>query len=90
YAIILTFLGVAIPLLLVYLALNGVDFVSSLVLLLSWPLLFFAGIMLTEPLTLPPRKWHMYVEAVIVAILFVVPIKIGEFETNPAVALLVG
>lgn len=90
YAIILTFLGVAVPLLLVYLALNGIDFVNSLMLLLSWPLLFFAGIMLTEPLTLPPRKWQMYVEAVIVAVLFVVPIKIGEFETNPAVALLVG
>lgn len=90
YGIVLTFLGVSIPLLLIFFATNGVDFGQSLVLLLSWPLLFLAGIMLTEPLTLPPRKWQMYIEAVIVAILFAIPIKIGEFETNPAVALVVG
>jgi glycine betaine catabolism B len=90
YALVLTFLVVATALLLGYFALNGVSFPFNLALLLSWPLLFFAGIMLTEPLTLPPKKWHRYTEAVIVAILFALPIRIGEFETGPAVALLVG
>lgn len=90
YAIVLTFLAVATPLLVGYFLLNGVALDDSLMLLLSWPLLFFAGIMLTEPLTLPPKKWHMYAEAAIVAVLFAIPIHIGAFETNPAVALLVG
>lgn len=90
YAVVGTFLAIAVPLLLVYLALNGVGFTTSLMLLLSWPLLFFAGVMLTEPLTLPPRKWQLYTEAAVVAVLFAIPIQIGAFETNPAVALLVG
>lgn len=90
YALVGTFLAVAIPTLLIYFVANGTDIGSGLILLLSWPVLFFAGIMLTEPLTLPPKKWHLYTEAVIVALLFALPIKIGVFETNPAVALLVG
>lgn len=90
YAMVLTFLAVAVPLLLVYLGINGVRLIDSLPLLLSWPLLFFAGVMLTEPLTLPPKKWQMYTEAVIVAVLFAIPIKLGDFETNPAMALVIG
>lgn len=90
YALVGTFLAVAVPALLIYFVANGTDIGSGLILLLSWPVLFFAGIMLTEPLTLPPKKWHLYTEAVIVALLFAIPIKIGEFETNPAIALLIG
>lgn len=90
YLLVGTFLAVAVPALLIYFAANGTDIPSGLVLLLSWPVLFFAGIMLTEPLTLPPKKWQVCTEAIIVAFLFAIPIKIGDFETNPAVALLVG
>lgn len=69
---------------------NGLAFTDSAVLLLSWPVFFFAGIMLTEPLTLPSKQWHLYAEAVLVAVLFAVPISIGTFETSPIIALLVG
>ncbi|MFZ1301174.1 MAG: FAD-binding oxidoreductase [Candidatus Microsaccharimonas sp.] len=84
------FLATSIPILLVVFALNGVTFLESLPLLLSWPLLFMAGVMLTEPLTLPPRKWQMYIVAAIVAILFSIPLDLKVVEMTPALALLVG
>jgi ferredoxin-NADP reductase len=90
YALVGTFLVVSISLLLVYFMANGLAFTDSAVLLLSWPVFFFAGIMLTEPLTLPSKQWHLYAEAVLVAVLFAVPISIGTFETSPIIALLVG
>lgn len=90
YPLVLTFLAVATPLTVLYFVTNGVDLGDSFGLLLSWPLLFFAGIMLTEPLTLPPKKWQLYAEAVIVAVIFSIPFEIGDFRSNPAVALLVG
>jgi glycine betaine catabolism B len=68
----------------------GTELGESLTLLASWPLLFFAGFMLSEPLTLPQKRWQQITEAVIVGVLFAVPIHIGDFATNPAVALLVG
>jgi glycine betaine catabolism B len=85
-----TFLSVATPLVILYLMSFGSSFTESLGLLLSWPLLFFSGIMLSEPLTLPPKKWQQVVEAIVVAVLFAIPIHIGEFASNPATALLVG
>jgi ferredoxin-NADP reductase len=84
------FLGVATPLVILYLMSFGSSLNESLGLLLSWPLLFFSGIMLSEPLTLPPKKWQQVVEAIVVAVLFAIPIHIGEFASNPAMALLVG
>lgn len=58
--------------------------------LLQSPLLFFAGLMLSEPLTLPPRRWQQLVEAVVVAFLFAVPLPIGPVSNSPLFALLVG
>jgi ferredoxin-NADP reductase len=86
------FLAVSIPILLIVFSQYGTSLLDNIYLLMSWPLLFIAGVMLTEPLTLPPRKWQMHVEAAIVAVLFSVPISIAsiQFETNPAVALLIG
>jgi len=84
------FLAVAIPILLIIFATYGTAPLESVYLLLSWPLLFMAGIMLTEPLTLPPRKWQMYIEAAIVGVLFAVPLNLVIIEMTPALALLVG
>lgn len=68
----------------------GDGLIESIGLLASWPLIFFAGFMLSEPLTLPKKRWEMLGEAVIVALLFAIPLHIGEFATNPVVALLIG
>ena len=58
--------------------------------LLQSPILFFAGFMLSEPLTLPPRRWQQLVEAVVVAFLYAVPLPIGPVSNSPLFALLVG
>lgn len=84
------FLAVAIPLLVTVLLLNGANLSQSLWLLLSWPLLFIAGVMLTEPLTLPPRHYQMVIIAVLVGILVGIPMKLGSIAITPAIALLVG
>jgi len=85
-----TFMGVATVLLIIVLMLQGESFGQSALLWLSWPILFLSSFMLTEPLTLPQKKWQTVVEAVIVAILFAIPLHIGDFSTSPAFALLVG
>lgn len=59
--------------------------------LLQSPIVFFAGFMLSEPLTLPPRRRQQLAEAVVVAVLFAVPIPVlGSLSAKPAFALLVG
>lgn len=90
YSVAGVFLATAVPLLLIVFAAFGATFLDSLYLLLSWPLLFMAGVMLTEPLTLPPRKWQMYVVAAVVGVLFALPIDLLIVEMTPALALLVG
>jgi len=84
------FLAVSIPILLIVFSTYGTTFLESLYLLLSWPLLFVAGVMLTEPLTLPPRKWQMYVVAAVTGALFALPLDIGIIEMTPALAILIG
>ena len=84
------FLLVSVPILLIVFSTYGTTFTDNLYLLLSWPLLFVAGVMLTEPLTLPPRKWQMYIEAVIVGVLFAIPLDFIIVEMTPALAILIG
>lgn len=57
---------------------------------LSWPTIFFAGIMLTEPLGLPSTKRLQYVFAFFVAALSSVPFHIGSFYGTPELALVLG
>lgn len=54
------------------------------------PLLFFVGFMLTEPLTLAPRRWQQLSLAAVVAVLFTVPYNFGFIVNTPELALLVG
>ncbi|CAN5202528.1 hypothetical protein BH11ACT4_BH11ACT4_01090 [soil metagenome] len=58
--------------------------------LLQSPIVFFAGFMFSEPLTLPPRRWQQLVEALVVAVLFTVPLPDGPLSNSPLFALLVG
>jgi ferredoxin-NADP reductase len=57
---------------------------------LSGPLVFAAGYMLSEPLTLPPRRWQRLAYAVFVALLATVPYTVGPFRTTPELALVIG
>ncbi|MCQ1985262.1 FAD-dependent oxidoreductase [Arthrobacter sp. zg-Y844] len=56
----------------------------------SYPLVFLAGFMLTEPLTLPPLRAQRLAEAVVVGVLFAVPLSFGPVMMSPELALLVG
>ncbi len=90
FALGLSFLAVSLPLVLIMLISNGVPIAEAVTLLMSWPFLFFVGFMLSEPLTLPPKKWQQIIEACIVGVLFAVPIHIGSFATTIAISLIIG
>ena len=56
----------------------------------SSPLLFFAFVMLTEPLTTPPTQALQALYGVLVGILFTPPFHIGSFYITPEQALVIG
>jgi Na+-transporting NADH:ubiquinone oxidoreductase subunit NqrB len=56
----------------------------------SSPLLFFAFVMLTEPLTAPTTRWPRVAFAAIVGFLFAPNFHIGSFYFTPELALLSG
>ena len=56
----------------------------------SYPVLFFAGFMLSEPLTLPPLRWQRLAEAAVVGVLFSAPLSLGPVYMSPELALLIG
>ncbi len=56
----------------------------------SSPILFLGAFMLSEPLTLPSRRWQQLVVAVVVAVLVGWPPVIGDFVFGAETALLVG
>lgn len=58
--------------------------------LLSWPLVFFATVMLTEPATMPPTHRLQVVYGVIVGVLFGSQFHFGPFFSTPEFALVVG
>ncbi len=57
---------------------------------LSWPLIFFGTIMLTEPLTMPSRRTFQVVFGVIVGALFASSYSFGPIHSSPELALLIG
>lgn len=56
----------------------------------SYPIVFLAGFMLSEPLTMPPRRWQQLSVAGLVAVLFAVPFQFGPLYSTPELALLIG
>ncbi len=63
-------------------AINGALFAS--------PLIFLGTIMLTEPATMPPKRYQQVIFGAIVALLYVKGEKIGPITLYPEVALLIG
>lgn len=55
--------------------------------LLLFPVVFLAGFMLSEPLTLPPRRWQQWLVALVTALLFSIPFQFGPLYTSPELAL---
>jgi ferredoxin-NADP reductase len=56
----------------------------------SSPFLFLGAFMLSEPLTMPPRRWQQFIVAAVVGVLAGWPIPIGEITLGQERALLVG
>ena len=87
----LTFVAIAAAIVMVRLVSSGTGFGDALVsTFTSFPLVFLAGFMLSEPLTLPPRRWQQLTVAAVVAVLFAVPFQLGPVFSSPELALLVG
>lgn len=58
--------------------------------LLSWPIIFFASIMITEPLSTPPSRKLQIIYGLGVGALSAIPFHIGPIYNSPAFALIVG
>jgi ferredoxin-NADP reductase/Na+-translocating ferredoxin:NAD+ oxidoreductase RnfD subunit len=70
---------------------NGLSVQESLLQMFSsWPLIFFATVMLTEPLTTPPRKKRYMVYGGLVGILFGLQFEAGPLFASPEFALVTG
>ena len=70
---------------------NGDDLLMTLQRLVVYsPLLFFAFIILTEPLTTPPSYGWRMVYGGLVGVLFSPQLHFGPFYTTPEIAILVG
>lgn len=54
------------------------------------PLVFLAGFMLTEPLTMPGRRWPRLGYAAVIGAGYALPFSIGPVASSPELALLVG
>jgi ferredoxin-NADP reductase len=57
--------------------------------LLESPLIFFATVMLTEPLTTPPTRWLRIVYGILVGVLFAPSMHVGNIYSTPELALIV-
>lgn len=69
------------------LLIQGTDPITALV---SWPIVFAAGIMLSEPLTLPPKAKQQFAVAILVGVMMTVPFHYGRITMTPALAIIVG
>ncbi len=58
--------------------------------LLSGPIIFFAGVMLTEPLTTPPTVSGRYYYAALIALAMTSRWRIGDVSAGPLTGLLLG
>ncbi|MGY4642863.1 FAD-dependent oxidoreductase [Cellulomonas sp. URHB0016] len=89
--LVATYLGVAVSAVVIRQVADGTAPVDALwSTITSHPLLFAAAFMVTEPLTLPPRRWQQLTEAALVGLLTAVPFTLGPLWSTPELALVVG
>jgi ferredoxin-NADP reductase len=91
FDLVLTFFAVTLLISSVFTLISGQSLLPVLQGALVYsPMLFFAFIMLTEPMTLPPNRILRIVFGVIVGLLFVPQIHIGPLYFSPELALIAG
>ncbi|MBI4159772.1 oxidoreductase [Candidatus Wolfebacteria bacterium] len=56
----------------------------------SWPIFFFAAIMVTEPLTTPPTRNLQILYGALIGFFSTWPIDVGMFHASPEMALVLG
>ncbi len=89
--LVLSFFAVALITIVAFDISNGVNLITSLQrVILNSALLFFAFVMLTEPLTTPPTKWLRICYGVLTGFLFAPQIHILSLYSTPELALLAG
>lgn len=73
------------------LALVGGDAVSGILVqhFLSWPIVFFAAIMVTEPFTAPPRRAQQIAYGALIGIFSSWPLHVGMVYSTPELTLVV-
>jgi len=91
FDLVLSFFAVVLLTGSVFSLINSQNLLSGLQRALVYsPMLFFAFIMLTEPMTLPPTRKMRIIYGLIVGILFVPQIHIGPLYFTPELALVLG
>jgi ferredoxin-NADP reductase/Na+-translocating ferredoxin:NAD+ oxidoreductase RnfD subunit len=53
----------------------------------SYPSVFLAAFMVSEPLTAPPRRWQRILVSALVGVLALLPIRVGVYGMTPEIAL---
>lgn len=87
----LIFMILALILVTIQSVLLGITFAEGIwIAVASWPIIFLGGVMLSEPLTMPPRRWQQITIATVVACLLIVPLKLPFLLMTPALALVIG
>lgn len=89
--LVFSFLAATLSTIIFFTLLTGGNIISILKeALLHSPLIFFATVMLTEPLTTPPTKLLQTIYGIFVGILFSPEVHLGSFYFTPEMALLTG
>ncbi|MBC7723860.1 MAG: oxidoreductase [Burkholderiaceae bacterium] len=87
----LVFVAVSAAILGVRLTAGGQDLGGALATTFtSYPILFFVGFMLSEPLTMAPRRWQQLGIAALVGVLFTIPFTFGPVFLSFEFALVIG
>ncbi len=89
--LVFSFLGMAVATTLALTLVNRGDLVAALQnIVLYSPLVFFAGLILTEPLTTPPTRNLQILYGVMVGFLFSPQVHFGAVYITPELAILIG
>lgn len=88
FPMVLSFMGVA---LLLFIIRGDWQIYETIKLtLVSFPTIFFASLMLTEPITTPPRRYQQIAYGIFVGILFSAGVRLPGITMTPELALLIG
>jgi ferredoxin-NADP reductase/Na+-translocating ferredoxin:NAD+ oxidoreductase RnfD subunit len=91
FSLVFSFLGAALLTVLAFVLLNKGDVVNTFrEIFVASPLLFFAFVILTEPLTTPPTRSLQLCYGALVGFLFAPQLHLGSFYTTPEIAIVIG